>query len=386
MDKINNILIRKILNSIGKFAYEAVIELQNGCTGIASAPVAILPGVREKTVTLDGISYDFVERIQGNFWDQKTLDSYLEMHIDDMGTDITLAISMAFARAASGSKKMSLVDYIRELSNLEREKKYLAPLVPIFSGGVHDCSLGGSMQQIMLKVSDMDFKETVEAILDVYNQIETFLLNKDYVKGISASSGFLVKNITVNDEFEMISEVIDKSIWKKNMSIAVDVAAEHLHKQEGYTFYNKIYSPDEFKALLLTYLAKYPISFLEDPFDFRDAQIWKMLYEQIEGKAEVFSDDYSATQIKYLNANIVDGAIVKMKQVGTLSSTLLLISKLNNLKMKSCVSHRSIETEDTFICDLAVATNADYIKIGGPRRGDRVEKYNRLIRLYNVKF
>ena len=96
------------------------------------------------------------------------------------------------------------------------------------------------------------------------------------------------------------------------------------------------------------------------------------------------SDDYTATQTQYLDADISDGLIVKMKQVGTLTSTLKTINEAQARGMRTCVSHRSCETEDTFMCDLAVASNADYMKIGGPRRGDRVEKYNRLIRLYDV--
>lgn len=386
MDKIKNISIRKILNSVGNFAYEAVVELQDGSTGIASAPAAILPGIRERKVTMEKFSAEVIEKLKGNFYTQKTLDDYLEMHINAIGSDVTLSISMAFARAVCSSEKISLVNYIRNLVNCKRENKCLAPLVPIFSGGVHDYSLGGSMQQIMIKVFDMNFKDTVQAILILYNQIEKFLINKDYVKGISASSGFLVKGLNIDDEFEIISEMLDKSIWKENISIAVDVAAEHLRVQKGYRFYGKVYSPAEFESLLMSYLKKYPISFLEDPFDFRDADIWKQLYRQLRKNVEVFSDDYSATQIKYLNSSLADGVIVKMKQVGTLSSTLMLISEMKRMQLKSCVSHRSIETEDTFICDLAVAVNADYMKIGGPRRGDRIEKYNRLIRLYDVKF
>ena len=111
---------------------------------------------------------------------------------------------------------------------------------------------------------------------------------------------------------------------------------------------------------------------------------WRSLYKRLRNRSELLADDYSATQIQYFDETIADGFIIKMKQVGTLTATLKLISKIKDMKLKTCVSHRSCETEDTFICDLAVAIDSDYIKIGAPCRGDRVEKYNRFIRLYGI--
>ncbi len=214
--------------------------------------------------------------------------------------------------------------------------------------------------------------------------MQEFLVQNNLLKGLAASSGFLVKALTVDEEFAFLQRIIQKSEWKDNLSIAIDVAAEHLWENGMYRFYNKYYSPDKFEDLLYSYIKKYSISVIEDPFYYNDVRNWKSLYERIGNEIEILSDDYSATQIQYLDESISTGLIIKMKQVGTLSTTLMLVSRIKSMDLKTCVSHRSCETEDTFICDLAIAIDSDYIKIGAPCRGDRVEKYNRLIRLYGI--
>ena len=276
------------------------------------------------------------------------------------------------------------MEYLQSLLESKKGNQYIVPLVPLFSGGIHDVQLGGSMQQIMIGVSGLDFRETVYVICSVYQKVEHFLIEKNLFKGLAASSGFLVKSLSIENEFAFIRKIIDESEWNNHLFLAVDVAAEHLRVNGNYRFYNQIYSPDEFEELLYSFIKKYSISIVEDPFHYSDVGNWNSLYKRTRNRAEILSDDYSATQIQYLDSNILDGAIIKMKQVGTLSATLQLVSKIKKLGLKTCVSHRSCETEDTFICDLAVAIGSDYIKIGAPNRGDRVEKYNQLLRLYGL--
>ncbi len=384
MEKVKNILIRRILNSMGGDAYEAEVELESGVVGIASSPVAIEPGKREKKTTGKKFSYLPIEKIKNSFFNQDILDNYLESNIDKLGSDVTLSISLAFARASSQAKNISLVEYLKSMLVVKAKNRYAVPLVPIFSGGIHDCGLGGSMQQIMIAVSDLDFKMAVHVIRSIYHKVQEVLIQNNLLKGLAASSGFLVKSLTVDEEFAFLQRIIQKSEWKDNLSIAIDVAAEHLWENGRYRFYNKYYSPDEFENLLYSYIKKYSISVIEDPFYYNDVRNWKSLYGRIGNEIEILSDDYSATQIRYLDESISTGLIIKMKQVGTLSATLLLVSRIKSMDLKTCVSHRSYETEDTFICDLAIAIDSDYIKIGAPCRGDRVEKYNRLIRLYGI--
>lgn len=384
MRKIKKIIIRHILNSMGGDAFEAEIELEGGSKGVASAPVAIEPGKREKQTTGSKVSFVPVKNMENCFFDQNTLDTYLEKNMDQLGADITLSISLAFARANSQEEKTSLVEYLENLLNVKKINRYVIPLVPIFSGGIHDLSLGGSMQQIMISVKELEFEKAVHVIRSIYHEIEFFLKQNGFLKGLAASSGFLTRSLSIDEEFLILKRIIQKSKWKNHLSIAIDVAAEHLWENGKYRFYNKLYTPKEFENLLFDYANKYSITFIEDPFCYVDVENWRALYTRLRNKSELLADDYSATQIQYFDETIADGFIIKMKQVGTLTATLKLISKIKDMNLKICVSHRSCETEDTFICDLAMAFDSDYIKIGAPCRGDRVEKYNRLIRLYGI--
>ena len=384
MIKVMNVKLRKILNSVGSFAYEAEVTLEGEYSGIASSPSAIVPGIREKRISQSNSTVLEIGEINGNYFDQSSLDKLLENKIESLGTDITLSISMAFARAMCKAQGISLVEYITSLISLPQHLTQITPLVPIFSAGVHAPWLHGSLQQIMLKVSDKEFTSTVKIIQNIYDSIEQFLISSNKYIGLAASSGFLTKDLTPDDEFCILTNFIDKSPYKDNLSIAIDVAAEHLKQDDEYIYFNTKYTASDFEHLLIKYVNAYPITYVEDPFDSRNKSNWTSLRHCISGKAEIFTDDYSATQSKYLDSRVSDGAIIKMKQVGTLSSTLLMINKARKMGLKTCVSHRSCETEDTFICDLAVATCSDYIKIGGLRRGDRVEKYNRLLRIYGL--
>lgn len=386
MNKVKDILVRSILNSSGNNTFEVDVVLDGGAHGRASAPSAIAAGRRENKPTAhiyEHLEYyrDQAKSIIGFAGNQLEWDDILQKRINEWGTDLVLSLSLAFARAVAKHNRMRLVDYISECNGVAEPEPVFTSLIPIFSGGIHDRSLGGSMQQIMLSVSDIPFKSAVHIIAEFYRDVEQMLMKRDFFKGYSASSGFLVRGLTVDDEFAILSERISKSTFAEHLSIAVDVAAEHLKTPVGYKFYQNLYSPDEINELLLKYVSSYPISYIEDPFDFIDHKNWVSFHKAVSPQTCILSDDLSATQIQYIDAGITDGVIVKMKQVGTLSETLGLIKVAKAVHLKTCISHRSTETEDTFMCDLGIATNADYMKIGGPRRGDRVEKYNQLLRI-----
>lgn len=389
MNKVEKVYMRNIINSQGSFAIEADVKLEDEIYGRASAPLAILPGRREN-ITTKNVSgnipdnyKEFIKQFCGKYYNQKTWDEALEAYMGKLGTDITLALSLAFARASAKANRLRLIEYIRDSGNIIEVNKNITFMIPIFSGGIHDISQGGSMQQIMLSISELSFFDALNMILLFYSELEVYLQKTNKFKGYASSSGFLINHLEIEEEFEILSKTIDNSGIKQHLSIAIDVAAEHLKEGKLYRFYNKLYTADELERKLLNYVKNYPIKYLEDPFDFVDIENWKTLHYMLKDKVEIFSDDLSATQIQYLDEKNSDGVIVKMKQVGTLSSTLNLINKVKELQLKTCVSHRSIETEDTFLCDLGVAIGTDYMKIGGPRRGDRVEKYNRLIRIFD---
>lgn len=194
----------------------------------------------------------------------------------------------------------------------------------------------------------------------------------------------IVEDMTIDEKFKMVSDTIKSLNYEKDVTIAIDVAAEHFFKDDIYIYQGKALKSKELNDILNQYIEKYNITYIEDPFDSEDEEYWKKI--KLEHKnIDIVGDDLFATQNKYVNSELANGIIIKMNQVGTLTGTVNAFHKAQEENMTTCVSQRSIETEDTFMCDLAVALNATYIKIGGPRRGDRIAKYNRLLRLEEQK-
>ena len=248
MSKIEQICLRNILNSNGQWAIEADIKMKTAVYGRASSPSAILPGRRERSVTSLSIdnkqlnARNLIKEFEGKSYDQRQWDCLLEQYLDQLGTDITLALSLAFARAAANEKRTKLVEYIRNCADITPSNMILSPLIPIFSGGVHDPQKGGSMQQIMLSISGLPFFDAVDTILEFYSQFEKKLQMIHQLKGYAASSGFLTDNLGVENEFEMLTEAIEASGIQNHLSIAIDVAAEHLKEGTFYRFYNQLYT------------------------------------------------------------------------------------------------------------------------------------------------
>lgn len=383
MIKIKNIKFRKILNSAGKDATEIEILTNENIVGIASTPSAIIAGKRE-VITESGNKEKEIKKILEKICNielkkQSEFDMILNDYIEKIGSNICLALSLAFARAYAKKEQISLVQYIVDEANEKNEYISPKPLIAIFSGGaVH--SRKDSIQNIMLSVDIHPFSKAVKAITEIYTYIENELKEKNILKGYGASSGMIVNDITTNEKFELVEHTIKKLNYQDKVSIAIDVAAEHFYENGKYIYEGKTLNSEELYKIIMEYAKKYNITFIEDPFDSKDEEFWKR-FKQENPKILTVGDDLFATQSKYINSELANGMIVKINQVGTLTGTIDAVKKARDEKMSICVSHRSIETEDTFICDLAVALNADYIKIGGPRRGDRIAKYNRLLRL-----
>lgn len=385
MSIVQRILIRNILNSNGDFAVEADVQLLDGTLGRGASSAAILPGRREKGVTRHKEFIDYYRKavtcLEGYEYDQKEWDFRLGEHIEDWGTDVTLALSLAFARAEAQVRGDHLTEYLRKCGDLKKRETSFFVLVPIFSAGVHAPELEGSLQQIMIAVLCEDIMETVVLIQSFYTLLEKELRKKGNFAEYSSSSGFLTKGMDAEEQLAFLTEKILKEGLAERVTIALDVAAEHMFTGEKYRVYGKLFAPDVLENMLRKWAFQYPISYIEDPFDASDGENWESLRHALEGRAGIWSDDLSATQIQFLDCSVSDGIILKMKQVGTISATLEMGKTAKARGMQLCVSHRSYETEDTAVCDLGVAIGADYMKIGGPRRGDRTEKYNQLIRI-----
>ena len=382
--KIKNIKIRDILNSEGQKAIEIEMITDSKLKAIASSPSAIIPGRRE-VVVANNIRESYLEETINEICNKEIrnqidFDNILNNNIQNLGSNISLPFSLAFARLMSQAQNISLIQYICNIANCDYGIKSPIPLITIFSGGVHNNREKGSIQNIMIAVDIHPFSKAIKAITEIYSYIENELNKRNILKGYGSSSGMIVEEMTVDEKFTMIIDVIKTLEYEKEVTIAIDVAAEHLLKNGNYIYQGKNIKSSELNEILNEYIEKYNITYIEDPFDSNDEEYWKKM--KLKHKdINIMGDDLFATQDKYINCELANGIIIKMNQVGTLMGTIDAFNKAKKANMATCVSHRSIETEDTFMCDLAVAINATYIKIGGPRRGDRIARYNRLLRL-----
>ena len=381
---IKNVKLRNILNSEGNIALEVEMIADNNCSAIASSPSAIIPGKREVIIKRDvdksSLNNMIVEICNREIKNQIDFDNILNKYMQDLGSNICLPFSLAFARLMSKVKELTLVEYISDIANYNLKEKLPIPLVAIFSGGVHNQKEDGSIQNIMIAVDIQPFSKAIQAITEIYSYIENNLKEKDILKAYGASSGMIVNNMAIEEKFEMLIDAIKKLKYEKKVSIAIDVAAEHFFECGFYTYQGNKINSKQLNDILCEYIEKYNITYIEDPFDSGDEEYWEKIMLEYN-RIHIIGDDLFATQDKYINNKLANGIIIKMNQVGTLTGTINSFKKAKKENMVTCVSQRSIETEDTFMCDLAVALNATYVKIGGPRRGDRIVKYNQLLRL-----
>jgi len=289
-------------------------------------------------------------------------------------------MSLAFARIMAQKKQNSLVKYIATIASYHTDYKMPKPLVTVFSGGVHHAKNKGTIQNIMLCINREPFSKAIQPIQEIYTNIEQQLKQIGQLKGYGASSGMLVDTMTTEEKFEMALNAIKKLKYEKEVTLAIDVAAEHFFQNNEYEYEGKKRTSKELKQIITNYKEKYNLTYIEDPFDSDDEEMWCQ-FKKENANIAIVGDDLFATQNQYINPKLANGIIIKMNQIGTLTGAIETFMKAKKENMITCVSHRSIETEDVSMCDLAVALDADYIKIGGPRRGDRIIKYNQLLRL-----
>ena len=385
---IRQIHLRYILNSNADKAIEAEIMLKGGYVGRASSPMAILPGKREKKIShisgkeeLEKYEKQIGDFLLQNEMEQYMLDGYLRDLIEQLGTDICLAISIAFAKAAAKSEGLNLVKYISILLGSEIRMKIPKILVPIFSGGVHGKGRVDSFQQIMVGINEDLLEDSYQISKEISNEVEERLRKKRFFLGIASSGGYLATGLSLIEKFSMLQEILEDVKFKNRTFVAVDVAAEHLKERGLYMLDGKWLSREEFYKSIIEYIKRFSIAFVEDPFDFSDVALWRRLKREIDDAIQIIGDDIFATQGKFIDSGLATGAVIKMNQVGNISDTLNVVKTLKKNKMTMCVSHRSYETEDTTMCDIAVAAASEYIKIGSVKKGERIIKYNQLLRL-----
>jgi|TARA_B110000881_G_scaffold220309_1_gene244931 enolase len=405
MPKITKVQGRQVFDSRGNPTVEAEVFLNDKTKASAIVPSGASTGAFEAYELRDGNKNYFLGKsvlkavknintiINKNLKnikveDQKRIDQIL-LNLDGtdnkkkLGANALLAVSLASAKAAASSKKKEIYQYLG--------KKFLLPkpLVNIINGGAHaDNNL--KVQEFMIRPdSAKNFMDAMEKCFLVIQNLKKILQSKNLLTNVGDEGGF-APSINSNEEaLEMIVDAIVKSKLKpgKDINICLDVAANELMNKNGEYSLNssKFISVEESIIYYKKLVSKYPIKSIEDPFAENDWNAWSKLTKEIGKNIQIIGDDLFVTNVTRLKRGIkeksANSILIKVNQIGTLSETLDVIEMAKKNNFSTVISHRSGDTEDTFIADLAVATQSTQIKTGSLARSERVAKYNRLIRI-----
>jgi len=405
MAKITNVKGRQVFDSRGNPTVEAEIFLDNGVFATAISPSGASTGAfeahelrdQDKNIFLGKSVNIAVENINSKICPKLiNLDTDNQSYLDkvlldldgtenktNLGANATLAVSLANAKCSALSNNHSL------FKNLGKSYSLPVPLMNIINGGVHaDNDL--NIQEFMIRPdSAKNFMDAIEKCFLVIQNLKNLLQSKKMLTNVGDEGGF-APSINSNEEaLELIVQAIEKSNLKpgNDIVICLDVAANELINEKGeYSIQSKNFTSVEnvikyYKKLT----AEYPIKSIEDPFAEEDWSSWKKITDAIGKNVQIVGDDLFVTNVKRLDKGIKDNSansiLVKPNQIGTLTETLEVISMAKKANFNTIISHRSGDTEDTFIADLAVATMSSQIKTGSLARSERVAKYNRLLRV-----
>lgn len=408
---IENIHAIEILDSRGNPTIQVEVELEDGSIGKACVPSGASTGSFEAVELRDSddtryngkgvlkavehINYTIAEELIGeNAYDQAEIDDIM-ISLDGtnnksrLGANAILGVSIAVARAAANSLGMELYNYLGGIN----ASVLPVPMMNILNGGKHSDNNISIQEFMIVPVGGVSFSDFMEMGVKVYKSLKEVLKEKGYSVGVGDEGGF-APNLP-NDELalDFIMEAIKESgyIAGKDICIALDIAASEMFEEarkiekNGYLFWktNIFKTKDEMIDYLANLTEKYPIISIEDGLAEEDWDSWKKLTSRLGDKIQLVGDDLFVTNIERLAHGIEEKAgnaiLIKPNQIGTVTETLDTIELAKQAGYKTIVSHRSGETEDTFISDLAVAINAGQIKAGAPCRTDRVAKYNRLL-------
>lgn len=408
MSLIEQVHAREILDSRGNPTVEAEVILEDGTQGRAAVPSGASTGENEAVELRDGddarylgkgvsqavknvnekISYE----LEGlNALDQTSIDRTL-LELDgtenksNLGANALLAVSMATARAAAQFLQMPLYRYIGGAN----AKLLPVPMMNIVNGGAHADNNVDFQEFMVMPVGAGSFSEALRAGAEIFHNLKSVLKKRGYATSVGDEGGF-APNLKSNEEaIETILEAIEKAGYAAgdNVMLALDPAASEFYDGANYVFKKsdkRVLSSDEMIAYWADWCEKYPIVSIEDGLAESDWDGWKKITEQLGRRIQLVGDDLFVTNTKFLQRGIETGAansiLIKVNQIGTLTETLDAIELAKTNNMTAVISHRSGETEDSFIADLAVATNAGQIKTGSLSRSDRIAKYNQLLRI-----
>ena len=405
--QITHIHAREILDSRGNPTLEAEVTLADGAFGRAAVPSGASTGTREAVELRDGDKSRYlgkgVKKAVGNVngeiattlkgfdaADQKGLDKKL-IDLDGtpnkgrLGANALLGVSMAAAHAVAASRKEPLWKYLSH----GKPGALPVPMMNIINGGAHADNNVDVQEFMVLPVGLPNFAEALRAGTEIFHALKSVLKGKGLNTAVGDEGGF-APNLRSNIEaLDTILEAVNKSGYKigSEILLGLDVASSEFFKDGKYDLEGegKVYAPEQFVDLLASWAKQYPIVTIEDGMAEGDWDGWKLLTDKIGNKVQLVGDDLFVTNPAIfregIDKKIANAILIKVNQIGTLSETLEAIAMADAAKYAAIVSHRSGETEDTTISDIAVATTATQIKTGSLCRTDRVAKYNQLLRI-----
>jgi len=411
MSKIVKVIGREIMDSRGNPTVEAEVHLDSGASGMCCAPSGASTGSREALELRDGDKSRYlgkgvlkaVAAVNGPIQEallgfdaneQAKLDQIM---IDLDGTDnkatfganAILAVSLAAARAAASDKRIPLYQHISEINGTPGQYSMPLPMMNIINGGEH-ADNNVDIQEFMVQpVGAKTFSEGLRMGAEVFHSLKKVLTSKGYNTAVGDEGGFAPDLGSNAEALAVIKEAVAATDYElgKDVTLALDCAASEFFEDGKYNLKgdNKIFNADEFGDYLKDLTEQYPIVSIEDGLDESDWEGWANLTAKLGDKVQLVGDDLFVTNTKILTRgienNIGNSILIKYNQIGTLSETLEAIKMAKDAGFTVVISHRSGETEDAFIADLAVGTAAGQIKTGSLSRSDRVAKYNQLLRI-----
>jgi enolase len=407
MSQITNIFARQILDSRGTPTIEVDVELESGAYGRASVPSGASTGSHEAVEKRDGDSEHFngkgvasvVQSINDEiFQTLKGFDAHDQMHLDQtlceldgtdnkerLGANATLAVSLAVAKAAADDVGYPLYRYLKGPFG----HTLPVPLMNVINGGAHADNAIDIQEFMIVPVGTDRFSSALQMGSEVFTSLREILRDKGLNTNVGDEGGFAPNLRSTTEVLDLLMQAIEQAGYEpgNDVGIALDVAANELYHKGKYTFNgeNKTFDSAEIVQFYGNLIQKYPIVSIEDPLAEDDWEAWEHMTNVLGDLVQIVGDDLFVTNIERLQKGVEMGAanavLIKPNQIGTLTETMLTIEASHRMGYATIISHRSGETEDTTIADIAVATNAGQIKTGSLSRTDRLAKYNQLLRI-----
>ena len=407
MSAIVDVIAREILDSRGNPTVEADVVLESGVSGRAAVPSGASTGSKEAIELRDGdkarylgkgvlkavenVNTEICEAIIGldaseqSFIDKTMIDLDGTDNKSRLGANATLAVSCAVAKAAAEESSLPLYRYLGGAG----EMMLPVPLMNVINGGAHANNKVDLQEFMLVPLGAPSFREALRYGAEVFHTLKKIIDGKGWPTTVGDEGGFAPDLPSNEAALQLLVDAIDKAgfVPGKDIALALDCAASEFYKDGKYHLESEgvALTAQQFCDMLATWCDKYPIISIEDGMSEHDWDGWKLLTDRVGKRVQIVGDDLFVTNTKILRQGIDKGVansiLIKINQIGTLSETFGAISMATRAGYTSVVSHRSGETEDSMIADIAVGTNAGQIKTGSLSRSDRIAKYNQLLRI-----